>query len=121
MGVRMRLSKKMLFVIWIIPLILGLVVILNFWNAISALYPMGKTTYLVYNQLVIIGVAVFLGITVYWSILIYYIHLLQENEIVIQNNFAKLAGSGTSHLENARKLIGKVLDEIKTSEDKLKY
>ncbi len=62
----------------------------------------------------------FLGASVYWGILVYYIYMLQENEVLIQDNFNELAGSGTKHLENAKTLIGQVLDDIKTSE-KLKY
>lgn len=121
MGVRMRLSKNNLLIIWIVPIFLGLIIIYNFWTAINELYPMGKTTYLIFDQLVVIGAAVFLGTSIYWSILIYYIYLLQENEVLIQNNFTQLAGSGTLHLENAKKLINKVLEDIKASEEKLKY
>ncbi|HEY9245645.1 MAG TPA: hypothetical protein VIO11_02250 [Candidatus Methanoperedens sp.] len=116
----MRLSKNNLLIIWIIPIILGLIIILNFWTAINELRPRGMTTSLIFNQLAIIGAGVFMGMAVYWSILMYYIYLLQENEVAIQNNFAKLAGSGTSHLENAKKLITKVLEGIKINEDKLK-
>ncbi len=120
MGARMRLTKNNLLIIWIIPIFLGLLIIIEFWNAIEKLYPLGMTTYLIFNQLVIIGAAVFLGMSVYWSILIYYVYLLQENEVLVQSNFTNLASSGTLHLENAKKLIGQVLKDIKTSEDKLK-
>ncbi len=112
----MRLSKNNLVIIWIAPVILGLVIGYNFWTAIQALLPGGMTTYLIYNQLVVIGAAVFLGGAVYWSILIYYIHLLQENEVLIQDNFTQLAGSGTAHLENAKKLIARVLEDIKATD-----
>ncbi len=117
----MRLNKNSLLLIWIVPIIFGVIIMYNFWIAITALYPLGKTTYMIYNQLVAMGAAIFLGVSVYWSILIYYIYLLQENEVVIQNNFTKLAGSGTSHLESAKKLIHDVLDDIKAGEDRLKY
>jgi hypothetical protein len=120
MGVRMRLSKNNLLIIWIVPIILGLGIIYNFWVAITKLYPLGNTTYLIFNQLILIGAAVFLGVGVYWSILIYYVYLLQENEVLVQNNFTQLASSGTQHLENAKKLINQVLKDIKTGEDKLK-
>ena len=116
----MRLTKNNLLLIWIVPIILGMVIIYNFWLAVKALYPLGMTTYLIFNQLVIIGAAVFLGISIYWSILIYYVYLLQENEVLVQNNFTQLAGSGTMHLENAKKLINKVLEDIKAGEDRLK-
>ncbi len=116
----MRLTKNNLLIIWIVPIILGLAIIINFWIAIMKLYPLGMTTYLIFNQLIIIGAAVFLGISIYWSILIYYIYLMQENEVLVQNNFAKLAGSGTAHLEKAKSLIGQVLKDIKANEERLK-
>ena len=121
MGVLMRLSRNNLLIIWIIPVILGLIIIYNFWTAISTLYPLGQKTYLIFDQLIAIGAAMFLGISIYWSILIYYIYLLQKSEITIQRNFTRLAGSGTAHLENAKKLIGNVLEDIKASEEMLKY
>ena len=112
----MRLSKTNLIIIGIVPVVFGLVIMYNFWSAINALYPLGMTTYMVYNQIVAIGAAVFVGAAVYWGVLVYYIYLLQENEVLIQGNFNKLAGSGTQHLENAKKLINQVLQDIKTSE-----
>ena len=112
----MRLSKNNLLIIGIVPIILGLVIGYNFFKAIEMLKPGGMTTYLIYDQLVVIGAAIFLGAVVYWGILVYYIHLIQENEVSIQDNFTQLAGSGTTHLENAKKLMGKVLDDIKTAE-----
>jgi hypothetical protein len=75
---------------------------------------------MIFFQVAIIGIAVFLGLVLYWSIVIYYIHLMQENEVKIQDNFVELAGSGTSHLSNAKRLIVKVLEGIKLNEDKLK-
>lgn len=112
----MRLSKNNLLIIGIVPIILALIIIYNFWTAIQTLLPLGMTTYLIYDQLVVIGAAVFLGASVYWGILVYYIYLIQENEVLIQDNFTQLAGSGTAHLENAKKLIGKVLEDIKATE-----
>jgi len=52
-------------------------------------------------------------LSVYWGILVYYIYMIQENELIIQDNFNQLAGSGTRHLENAKNLIGQVLDDIR--------
>lgn len=112
----MRLSKNNLLLIGIVPIILALVIGFNFFDAIGILKPGGMTTFLIYDQLVIIGAAIFIGGSIYWGILVYYIHLMQENEVDIQDNFTQLAGSGTAHLENARKLIGKVLDDIKVAE-----
>ncbi len=116
MGVRMRLSKTNLIIIGIVPIVFGLIIMYNFWTAIEELYPRGMTTYLVFDQLVAIGAAVLLGASIYWGILVYYIYLLQENEVLIQNNFSQLAGSGTKHLESAKKLINQVLVDIKASE-----
>jgi hypothetical protein len=116
----MRLSKTNLLIIGIVPIIFGLIVIFNYWISIENLYARGLTAYLVHDQLVAIGAAVFLGASVYWGILVYYIYMLQENEVLIQDNFNELAGSGTKHLENAKTLINQVLEDIKTSE-KLKY
>lgn len=112
----MRLSKNNLLIIGIVPIIFGLIIMYNFWLIIQALYPRGMTTYMVYNQLIAIGAAVSLGASVYWGILVYYIYLMQENEVLIQNNFARLVGSGTQHLESAKKLINQVLQDIKASE-----
>lgn len=112
----MRLSKNNLLILAIVPIILGIVIMYNAWIAVQTLFPLGMTTYLIYNQLVVIGAAVFLGGSAYWAILVYYIHLIQENEVLIQDNFNQLAGSGTAHLENAKGLISKVLGDIKTTE-----
>ncbi len=112
----MRLSKNNLLIIGIVPIILALIIMYNFWIAIERLYPLGMTTYLIFDQIVVIGAAVFLGTFVYWCILVYYIYLMQENEVFIQDNFTQLAGSGTAHLQNAKGLISQVLDDIKVTE-----
>lgn len=112
----MRLSKNNLVILGIVPIIFGIIIMYNFFSAIGILKPGGMTTYMIYYQLVVIGIAMFLGATIYWGIIVYYIYLLQENEVVIQDNFVQLAGSGTAHLENAKKLISKVLDDIKVTE-----
>ncbi len=116
MGVLMRLSKRNLLIIGIVPILFGLIIIYNYYVSIDKLYSLGLTAYLVHDQLVAIGAAVFLGASVYWGILVYYIYMMQENEVLIQDNFNKLAGSGTKHLQNAKTLINKVLEDIKTSE-----
>ncbi len=115
----MRLSKTNIFLIGIVPIIFGIVILLNYFVSIDKLLPLGLTVSKVHDQLIVIGIAGFLGSSIYWSILVYYIYMMQENELLIQNNFSQLAGSGTKHLENAKNLIGQVLDDIKTS-DKLK-
>ncbi|GFO98031.1 hypothetical protein ig2599ANME_2242 [groundwater metagenome] len=112
----MRLSKTNIFLIGIVPIIFGLIVVYNYFVSLDILYQGGLTVYRVHGQLVVIGIAGFLGMTVYWSILVYYIYMMQENELLIQDNFNQLAGSGTKHLENAKNLIGQVLEDIKTRE-----
>ena len=112
----MRLSKNNLLIIGIVPIILALIIMYNFWIAIEKLYPLGLTTFMIFDQIVVIGAAAFLGASVYWCILVYYIYLMQENEVFIQDNFTQLAGSGTAHLQNAKTLIAKVLDDIKITE-----
>lgn len=112
----MRLSKTNIILIGIVPIIFGIVILINYFSSIEELLTNGLTVSKVYNQLVVIGIAGFLGLSLYWSILVYYIYMMQENELLIQDNFNQLAGSGTKHLENAKNLIGQVLDDIKTSE-----
>ncbi len=114
----MRLSKNTLLLIAIVPIFFGLVIYYNILAAIDILKPGGMTTSMVYYQLLVISTAMFLGAIVYWVTLIYYIYFLQENEIFIQTNFTKLAQSGTAHLQNAKKLISQVLDEVKSGEDR---
>ncbi len=115
----MRLSKINILLIGIVPIIFGLIIVFNYFVSIDKLLPLGLTVSKVHDQLVVIGIAGFLGLSIYWSILVYYIYNIQENELLIQDNFNELAGSGTKHLENAKNLIEQVLDDIKTS-DKLK-
>ena len=112
----MRLSKTNIILIGIVPILFGLIIFYNYFVSIDKLFPLGLTVAKVHDQLVVIGIAGFLGLSIYWSILVYYIFMIQENEIIIRDNFSQLAGSGTRHLENARNLIGQVLDDIKTSE-----
>jgi len=114
----MRLTKNKLLIIGIIPIILGLIIFFNFIYAIDALRPGGMTTAMVYYQLLAISGAMFIGASIYWGILVYYVYLLQENEVFIQDNFTQLAGSGTAHLKNAKTLISKVLDEIRSTDIK---
>jgi len=112
----MRLSKNNLLVIGIIPIFVGLIIFYNFIAAINILRPLGMTTAIVYYQLLGISTALFLGAIIYWGILVYYIYLIQENEVFLQDNFTELAGSGTAHLQTAKKLISQVLQDIKSTE-----
>lgn len=112
----MRLSKNNLLILGVIPIVLCLIIFYNFIAAIDILRPGGMTTAMVYYQLLGIGVAMLLGSIVYWGILIYYIYLIQKNEVIIQDNFTQLAGSGAAHLQNAKKLISDVLKNVKSAD-----
>ena len=112
----MRLNKNKLLIFGIIPIILGLVIFYNFITAIDILRPGGRTTYMIYYQLIGISTAMLLGFIIYWTIVVYYIYLIQENEVFIQDSFTQLAGSGTAHLKNAKNLISKVLEDIKSTD-----
>ncbi len=112
----MKLSKNNLLIIGIIPIIFGLIILYNFVVAIDILRPGGMTTSIIYYQLLAISIAMFFGASIYWGILVYYIYLVQENELFIQDNLTLLAGSGAAHLQNAKKLISKVLDGIKSTD-----
>ncbi len=114
----MRLSKNNLILIGIIPIVFGLIIYLNFIWAINKLEPGGKTAAMIYYQLLGIATAMFIGAIIYWALLVHYINLMQESEALIQDNFTQLAGSGTAHLQHAKKIIGKVLDEIKSAQQK---
>jgi len=48
-------------------------------TAINILQPLGQSTSLIYDQLVVIGVFSFLALAVYWCVMMYLIYLLQEN------------------------------------------
>ncbi len=112
----MRLSKNNLLLLGILPIVLCLIIFYNFVAAINILRPGGMTTAMIYYQLIGIATAMFIGAVVYWGILVYYIYLIQQNEIIIQDNFTQLAGSGTAHLQNAKKLISKILEDIKSTD-----
>jgi hypothetical protein len=115
-GGKMRLNKNKLLIFGIIPIILGLVIFYNFITAIDILRPSGRTTYMIYYQLIGISTAMLVGFIVYWAIVVYYIYLIQENEVFIQDSFTELAGSGTAHLKNAKNIISKVLEDIKSTD-----
>ena len=105
--------------IGIVPIVFGLIIFYNFIAAIDILRPGGMTTAMIYYQLLGISTAMLLGSIVYWGILVYYIYLIQQNEVLLQDNFTLLAGSGSAHLQNAKRLISKVLEDIKTTDLKM--
>lgn len=112
----MRLNKNMLLIIGIIPIVFGIIIFYNFLVAIEILRPGGLTTAIIYYQLLAMSIAMLLGASLYWGILVYYVYLIQENEVFIQDNFTLLAGSGTAHLQNAKRLISKVLEDLKSTD-----
>lgn len=111
----MRLSKINLLLLAFVPIVFGFIILYSFGIALGKLFPLGMTTFLIYDQMVIIGVALFLGASAYWVTLVYHIYLMQENEVSIQRNLAMLAEKGTSHLESAKNLINRVLEDIKAA------
>jgi len=112
----MRLSKDSLAILTLAPLVFGLVILYNFIKAINILQPLGQSTFLIYDQLVIIGVASFLALGVYWCIMMYLIYLLQENMRVLDNNLDRAADIGARHLSESKHLLKQVIDILKRYE-----
>lgn len=112
----MRLSKQSLFLATIVPLIFGLIIILNFMDAIDKLYGLQGSTYLIYNQLVYIGIFSFLALGVYWCVMVYLIYLLQENLLILDSNLDKAADIGAKHLSDSKNLLNQVISILKRYE-----
>ena len=112
----MRLSKQTLILATIVPLIFGVIILSNFMTAINILQPLGQSTSLIYNQLVIIGVFSFLAIAVYWCVMMYLIYLLQENLLILDANLDKAADIGAKHLTESKNLLNQVIAILKRYE-----
>jgi len=112
----MRLSKQSLILAVIIPLLFGLVILWNFKSAIDTLKPLGQSTSLIYNELVVIGVFSFLALAVYWCVMVYLIHLLQENMAILDENLDKAADIGAKHLSESKNLLNQVISILKRYE-----
>jgi hypothetical protein len=112
----MRLSKQSLILATIVPLIFGLIILSNFMSAINILQPLGQSTALIYNELVVIGIFSFLTFAVYWCVMMYLIYLLQENLFILDANLDKAADIGAKHLSESKNLLNQVISILKRYE-----
>ncbi|GFO97301.1 uncharacterized protein ig2599ANME_1501 [groundwater metagenome] len=114
----MKLSKQSLILATIVPLIFGVIILLNFKDAIDILtkaVPDGSTAK-IYLQLVYIGTFSFLALTVYWCVMMYLIYLLQENLIMLDSNLDKAADIGAKHLSESKSLLNQIISILKRYE-----
>lgn len=114
----MKLSKQSLILATIVPLIFGVVILLNFKDAIDTLtetVPNGSTA-MIYDQLIVIGIFSFLALTVYWCVMMYLIYLLQENLMTLDSNLDKAADIGAKHLSESKSLLNQVISILKRYE-----
>ena len=112
----MKLSKQSLILATIVPLIFGVIILLNFKDAIDILDPLGGSTHLIYDQLIFIGIFAFLALSVYWCVMMYLIYLLQENLIMLDSNLDKAADIGAKHLSESKSLLNQVISILKRYE-----
>jgi hypothetical protein len=112
----MKLSKQSLVLATIVPLIFGVIILYNFMGAINILQPLGQSTALIYDQLVIIGIFSFLALAVYWCVMMYLIYLLQENLMHLDSNLDKAADIGAKHLSESKNLLTQVISILKRYE-----
>ncbi len=112
----MRLSKQSLFLATIVPLIFGIIILLNFIDAIDKLYILQGSTYQIYDQLIYIGIFSFLALAVYWSVMVYLIYLLQENLLILDSNLEKAADIGAKQLSESKNLLNQVISILKRYE-----
>ncbi len=114
----MKLSKQSLILATIVPLIFGVIILLNFRDAIdilTKLVPDGSTAK-IYDQLIVIGIFSFLALTVYWCVMMYLIYLLQENLMTLDSNLDKAADIGAKHLSESKSLLNQVINILKRYE-----
>lgn len=112
----MKLSKQSLILATIVPLIFGAIILYNFMSAINILEPLGQSTAMIYDQLVVIGIFSFLALAVYWCVMMYLIYLLQENLLVLDENLDKAADIGAKHLSDSKNLLNQVISILKRYE-----
>ncbi len=112
----MKLSKQSLILATIVPLIFGLIILLNFKDAIDILDLLGGSTHLIYDQLIVIGIFSFLALSVYWCVMMYLIYLLQENLMTLDSNLDKAADIGAKHLSESKSLLNQVINILKRYE-----
>ncbi len=114
----MKLSKQSLILATIVPLIFGAIILYNFMTAINILQPLGQSTAMIYNQLLIMGITGFLALAVYWCVMMYLIYLLQENLLVLDSNLDKAADIGAKHLSESKNLLNQVISILKRYESR---
>src|SRR4030067_1228929 len=112
----MKLSKQSLILATIVPLIFGVIILLNFKTAIDILDQLGGSTHLIYDQLIIIAIFAFLALSVYWCVMMYLISLLQENLLRLDSNLDKAADIGAEHLSESKSLLNQVISILKRYE-----
>ncbi|MCE8424472.1 MAG: hypothetical protein J5U17_01665 [Candidatus Methanoperedens sp.] len=112
----MKLSKQSLILATIVPLIFGAIILYNFLDAISVLQPLGQSTALIYNQLVVMGILSFLALAVYWCVMMYLIYLLEQNLFLLDENLDKAADIGARHLTESKNLLNQVIVILKRYE-----
>jgi uncharacterized membrane protein len=112
----MKLGKQSLILATIVPLIFGLIILLNFKDAIDILDELGGSTHQIYDQLIIIGIFSFLALSVYWCVMMYLIYLLQENLTTLDSNLDKAADIGAKHLSESKSLLNQVINILKRYE-----
>jgi small-conductance mechanosensitive channel len=112
----MKLSKQSLILATIVPLIFGVIILLNFKTAIDILDRLEGSTHLIYDQLIIIGIFAFLALSVYWCVMMYLISLLQENLLRLDSNLDKAADIGAKHLSESKSLLNQVISILKRYE-----
>lgn len=112
----MKLSKQSLILATIVPLIFGVIILLNFKDAIDILDQLGGSTHLIYDQLIVIGIFAFLALSVYWCVMMYLIYLLQENLVTLDSNLDKAADIGAKHLSESKSLLNQVISILKRYE-----
>jgi len=112
----MKLSKQSLILATLVPLIFGAIILYNFKSAIDILQPLGQSTALIYDQLIVIGILSFLALAVYWCVMMYLIYLLQENLMLLDANLDKAADIGARHLTDSKNLLNQVISILKRYE-----
>ncbi|MCZ7360650.1 MAG: hypothetical protein O8C55_11290 [Candidatus Methanoperedens sp.] len=112
----MKLSKHSLILATIVPLFFGLIILYYFKAAIDILQPLGQSTAMIYNQLIVIGIFAFLALAVYWCVMMYLIYLLQENLMILDSNLDKAADIGAKHLSESKNLLNQVISILKRYE-----
>ncbi len=112
----MKLSKQLLILATIVPLIFGVVILASFISAINTLDPLGQSTHMIYTQLWLMGIFAFLALAVYWCIMMYLIYLLQENLMLLDANLDKAADIGAKHLTESKNLLNQVISILKRYE-----